>query len=158
MAQARDDRKTAPWQIVSWIEEAHWESHSHWDYEHLYGRISWPCCLPFCCSLSQASISANFRQTIGVSGICAGWIHAQQGTLSYVCLTLGCGIVSLQNSIPDGPCSERCRGPANSAWGTSFLWLVSFSYFSWLCPFFLHPSPLSALHLSLLFLHRWPGH
>lgn len=34
----------------------------------------------------------------------------------------------------------------------------SFSYSSWHCLSSLHSSPLSALHLSLIFLHRWPGH
>lgn len=85
-----------------------------------------------------------------VAGICTAWIQAQQGTVVYVALTLrqGC-ITSL--SIPGGPCRGRCGGPANPAQGTLFLWPISFPHFTWLCPFSLHPSPLSAFYLSLTF-------
>lgn len=158
MAQAFLEAEEQEWdgkwqQAVSWIEEAQWKFVSQLDSEHLHKRISWLCCLPFCCSFSQVYMGTNFRPTIMV-GICAGRIQAQQGTLFYVAVTLGGRIVSLELCRPAGPCGERWRSPANSAQGTSFLWPVSFPPVSWLCPCFLHPSPLSAFHLSLIFLHR----
>lgn len=104
-------------------------------FEHLHERMTWLCYFPSGRSLSQAYIGTNFRQIVGVPGICAGWVQAQQGALLHVALTLGCGIVSPPNSIPDGPCGERCGGPASSAHGTLFLWLVSCPLSAWLCPF-----------------------